>query len=399
MRSELEAEGEGEFLFQIRAVSGAARAGVWRLPHGLVHTPVFMPVGTQATVKTVSGEELVGLGTEIVLANTYHLYLRPGADVVQRLGGLHRFMAWDRPVLTDSGGYQVFSLAALSRISDEGVEFQSHIDGSRHLFTPERVIEIQRALGADVIMAFDECPPGRVSRAEAGVAHERTLRWLARCRGRLHALEAEDGLPHRQLLMPIIQGSTCTDLRVDAVRRVLGSGDWQGIAVGGLSVGESKPDMWHVLEAIEPELPAAMPRYLMGVGYPADLLEGIRRGIDLFDCVAPTRNGRNGTAWVEEEGQVNLKAARFRLDAGPLDPLCDCATCATHSRAYIRHLITAGEVLGLRLLSVHNLRFMIRLAARARAAIVAGEFDRWCNEWLARWAGTTREETTNVEHA
>ena len=399
MEENREFEGEFEGEFEIIASEGAARAGLWRLPHGEVRTPVFMPVGTQATVKTVSGAELVGLGTQIILGNTYHLYLRPGHNVVQQLGGLHGFMNWRRPVLTDSGGYQVFSLAALNRVTEEGVEFQSHIDGSRHLFTPERVIEIQRALGADVIMAFDECPPGQADRHAAIRAHDRTLHWLERCRDRFDALEREDGGKSTQLLMPIIQGSTYADLRIAAVRRVRELGDWKGIAVGGLSVGEAKLDMWTVLEAIEPELPRAVPRYLMGVGYPADLLEAIRRGIDLFDCVAPTRNGRNGTAWVEGEGQVNIKAARFRLDDRPLDPCCDCITCATHSRAYLRHLITAGEVLGLRLLSLHNLRFLIRLMERAREAITAGEFAGWSEQWLARWAGRsrTREETTNVE--
>ncbi len=381
------------FGFDLDATENGARAGRWRLPHGEVRTPVFMPVGTQATVKTVSGDELVELGAQIILGNTYHLYLRPGADVVKRMGGLHGFMSWRRPLLTDSGGYQVFSLAALNRVSDEGVEFQSHIDGSRHLFTPERVIDIQRSLGADVIMAFDECPPGQSGRAAAEAAHERTLRWLARCRDRLRTLEGEDGLPGRQMLMPIVQGSTYPDLRVAAVRQTLEAGDWKGVAIGGLSVGEAKADMWHVLEAVEPELPAGVPRYLMGVGYPDDLLHAIRRGIDLFDCVAPTRNGRNGTAWVEEEGQVNLKAARFRLDDGPLDAACDCATCVTYSRAYLRHLIHAREVLGLRLLSVHNLRFLVRLAERARRAILADEFTAWSEQWLARWAGRTGEET------
>jgi queuine tRNA-ribosyltransferase len=379
------------FEYELTHTEGAARAGTLRLPHGAVQTPAFMPVGTQATVKTVSRDELLDIGAEIVLANTYHLYLRPGHELIRELGGIHRFMNWPRPVLTDSGGFQVFSLGETRRLTEEGVVFQSHVDGSRHLFTPERVMEIQRAIGADVIMAFDECPPGQSSREVAEEAHERTLRWLERCRVRFTALRQEAGPV--QTLLPIIQGSVFPDLRIDAVRRVRQLGDWQGIAIGGLSVGEPKPAMHAVLDAIEPELPPTWPRYLMGVGYPDDLIEAIRRGIDLFDCVAPTRNGRNGTAWVEEEGQVNAKAARFRADERPLDPACDCYTCRTHSRAYIRHLVSAGEHLALRLLSLHNLRFLVRLAERARAEIQAGTFASWSENWLTRFrGGQSREE-------
>jgi queuine tRNA-ribosyltransferase len=378
------------FEYELKGESGAARAGRLTLPHGTVETPAFMPVGTMATVKTATPDELVDLGAEIILSNTYHLYLRPGADIVRQLGGLHRFMRWDRPVLTDSGGFQVFSLASLNRIDDDGVEFQSHVDGSRHRFTPENVIEVQRALGADVIMAFDQCPPGGVSREIAAQASERTLRWLERCRIRFEDLEREDGPRDRQMLMPIIQGSIHPDLRLDALRRTREIGDWHGIAVGGLSVGEPKPRMWEVLETIEPEMPRDVPRYLMGVGYPDDMLEAIRRGIDLFDCVAPTRNGRNGTAWVEADGQVNVKAARFRLDERPLDPHCDCVASRTFSRAYLRHLVAAGEILGLRMLSLHNLRFLVRLGEQARTAIRAGEFEAWSTDWLARWRAGTR---------
>lgn len=372
------------FGYRLEATEGAARAGTFTLPHGEVRTPAFMPVGTQATVKGLSAEEVRGAGAQIMLSNTYHLFLRPGHDVVREMGGLHGFMTWDRPVLTDSGGFQVFSLAKLNEIREDGVQFQSHIDGSRHLFTPERVMEIEAALGADVIMAFDECPPGQADRSVAVAAHERTLRWLERSRKAFDALR-ESGESRDQTLLPIIQGSTFTDLRVDAVRRVREMGDWHGIAIGGLSVGEPKPVMWEVLEAVEPELPRGQPRYLMGVGYPDDLLEGIRRGIDMFDCVAPTRNGRNGTAWVEGEGQVNVKGRRFRLDDGPLDPDCDCSTCRTHSRAYLRHLLVAEEMLALRLLSIHNVRFLIRLGERAREHIMAGDFAGWSEDWLARY--------------
>jgi queuine tRNA-ribosyltransferase len=378
------------FEFRIDAEDGAARAGEYSLPHGAVRTPAFMPVGTQATVKTVSHAELRDLGAEIMLSNTYHLYLRPGHEVVRQLGGLHAFMAWDRPILTDSGGFQVFSLSGSNRVREEGVLFQSHVDGSRHLFTPERVMEVQHALGADIIMAFDECPPGQASRAVAVAAHERTLRWLDRCGDRFRELVAGDGTADRQTLLPILQGSVHADLRVDAARRTLEAGDWTGVAIGGLSVGEPKPGMYAMLEVLEPELPRRLPRYLMGVGYPDDLVEAIRRGIDMFDCVAPTRNGRNGTAWVEDEGQVNAKAARFRVDDRPLDPACDCFTCRTYSRAYLRHLVAANEQLGMRLLSLHNLRFLVRLAERAREAIVEGRLESWADDWLRRFRSRAR---------
>jgi queuine tRNA-ribosyltransferase len=376
------------FGFEIIARDGAARAGRLRLPHGTVNTPAFMPVGTQATVKTVSHVELEALGAEIMLSNTYHLFLRPGHDVVRTMGGLHGFMNWTKPVLTDSGGFQVFSLAATNAITEEGVHFQSHIDGSRHLFTPERVMEIQRALAADIIMAFDECPPGQSSRDVAVAAHERTLRWLERSRRRFLELVADDGLAGQQTLFPILQGSIHADLRRDAARRTLELGDWRGVAIGGLSVGEPKPRTYEMLEVLEPELPPALPRYLMGVGYPDDLVEAISRGIDMFDCVAPTRNGRNGTAWVEDDGQVNVKAARFRTDSQPLDPKCDCFTCRTYSRAYLRHLIAADESLGLRLLSLHNLRFLVRIAEQARAAIGRGDLAAWSADRLARFRRT-----------
>jgi queuine tRNA-ribosyltransferase len=349
-----------------------------------------MPVGTQAAVKTLAPEEVAATGASMILANTYHLFLRPGHETVRELGGLHAFMGWEGPMLTDSGGYQVFSLADINEVGDEGVVFQSHIDGSRHLFTPERVMEIQAALGADVIMAFDECPPGQADRALALEAHERTLRWLERSRSRFLELR-EEGLSRDQTLLPILQGSTFPDLRRDAARRVRELGDWSGVAIGGLSVGEPKPVMYEVLESLEPELPASGPRYLMGVGYPDDLLEAIRRGCDLFDCVAPTRNGRNGTAWIEGEGQINVKASRYRLDRGPLDESCDCYACRRYSRAYIRHLFVAGEVLGLRLLSVHNIRFLVRLAERARERIEAGAFERWSDDWLAAFRAARAE--------
>ncbi len=381
------------FEYEIAARDGHARAGTLTLPHGEVRTPAFMPVGTQATVKTLAPEEVAAAGAQIVLANTYHLFLRPGAELIRDLGGLHGFMNWSRPILTDSGGFQVFSLAQINEVQEEGVVFQSHIDGSRHLFTPERVMDIQRALGADVIMAFDECPPGQAERGVAVEASERTMRWLLRCRERFQEQEREGvrvGPDSRvpapaQTLFPIVQGSTFAELRRGAAHRVAELGPWAGFAIGGLSVGEPKPKMYEMLEVLDPELPGDRPRYLMGVGYPDDLLEAVRRGIDLFDCVAPTRNGRNGTAWTADEGQVNIKAARFRADPGPLDAACDCYTCRNYSRAYLRHLFVASEVLGLRLLSLHNVRFLLRLAERARETIMTGSFAGWADDWLARY--------------
>jgi len=344
-----------------------------------------MPVGTQATVKTLTPEEVDGLGAEIILGNTYHLYLRPGHEVVREMGGLHRFQGWRKPILTDSGGFQVFSLSDINTIEEEGVTFQSHIDGSRHLFTPERVMEIERALGADIIMAFDQCPPGQSSRETATEAFERTLRWLDRCRTRFAELNEEDPGGPEQALFPIVQGGIYPDLRLASTRATLSAGDWHGIAIGGLSVGEPKPTMHAMLEALEPALPEGMPRYLMGVGYPDDLLEGIARGVDMFDCVAATRNGRNGAVWLAGEGQINIKQRRFLTDPGPLDPDCDCYTCRTYTRAYLRHLFVAGEALSMRLLSIHNLRFLVRLAELARKAILAGSYQAWSRAWLERF--------------
>jgi len=373
------------FEFEIHSTDGPARVGTLRLPHGAVETPVFMPVGTMATVKTLTPDEVHALGAQIILNNTYHLYLRPGHEVVREMGGLHRFQVWDRPILTDSGGFQVFSLADIRTISDEGVMFTSHIDGSRHLFTPERVMEIERALGADVIMAFDHCPPGQADRSVAEDASRRTLDWLARCRARFEALEQEDPEGPQQALFPIVQGGVYPDLRVSTGRAIVEMGPWKGVAIGGLSVGEPKPVMYETLDVLHPELPQHLPRYLMGVGYPDDLVEAIGRGVDMFDCVAPTRNGRNGAVWVRGEGQVNIKAARFRTDPGPLDPHCDCYTCRTFSRAYLRHLFIAGEWLSMRLLSLHNVYFLVDLVRQGREAIREGRYRSWSAQWLAEF--------------
>jgi len=293
-------------------------------------------------------------------------------------------MRWDGPILTDSGGYQVFSLAGIRRIHEDGVEFQSHIDGSRHTFTPESVMEVQRKLGADVIMAFDECPPGGCDRATAEDANRRTLAWLARCRARFQLISDQRDVPE-QALFPVLQGNVYDDLRLRHAEQFMDLGPWAGFGIGGLSVGEAKEDMWRVLELLDEVLPADRPRYLMGVGYPDDLLEAVARGCDLFDCVAPTRNARHGTAWTSEEGQVNLKAARFREDTRPIDPGCDCYACARYDRAYLRHLVVSGEWLSVRLLSIHNLRFLVRLGEEARRRIGDGSFHSWQRDWLARY--------------
>ncbi len=378
--------------FRLEATDGAARAGTLSLARGEVPTPCFMPVGTQGTVKALTPEELTAAGARIVLANAYHLLLRPGLETLRAVGGLHRFMRWERPLLTDSGGFQVFSLARINEVDDEGVTFQSHIDGSRHRLTPERSVEIQAVLGSDVSMALDEVPPGGADRRTARQAVERSLRWLERCRRRHEALRAGEaealGLPDGSpgLLFPIFQGAAHQDLRLESLRRTLEIGEWPGLGIGGLSVGEPKEVTLEILEVCEPAMPPGIPRYLMGVGYPEDLVEAVRRGVDMFDCVAPTRNGRNGTAFTSL-GRVNVKVARFAADERPLDPDCDCECCRGYSRAYVRHLFVCDELLGLRLLSLHNLRFLLRLLEDARAAIGEGRYDAWAEDFLARYRG------------
>lgn len=370
------------FHFALERSEGAARAGTLTLPHGTVRTPAFMPVGTHGTVRGLHPDEVRAAGAEIILGNTYHLHLRPGEEVIAALGGLQRFTHWNGPMLTDSGGFQVFSLETLRTISEEGVAFQSHVDGSYRTITPERSMEIQWTLGADIAMQFDHVVPGQAEHALARDGMERSLRWLARGAAR-HALLAREAPEPRQTLWPIIQGGTHADLRAASLKGILDTGDWTGIAIGGLSVGEPKPVMRRVLEELEPSLPQSTPRYLMGVGFPADLIEGIARGVDLFDCVAATRNGRHGTAWTSS-GRVNVRAAANRLSDAPLDADCDCETCRTVSRAYLRHLFVGGEILGLRLVSLHNIRFLIRLAEQARAHILDGTFGSWSDGWLGR---------------
>jgi queuine tRNA-ribosyltransferase len=367
------------FDFRVEARVGAARAGTLSLPHGVVTTPAFMPVGTQGVVRGLHPDDVRRAGAQIILANTYHLHLRPGEDVVREMGGLHRFTTWDRPMLTDSGGFQVFSLEGLRRIAEDGVEFTSHVDGSVRFLTPERATEIQGDLGADIAMAFDHVVPGQAPYPLAREGMERTLRWLERCRRR-HAELADTS----QTLWPIVQGGTHLDLRRASVEGILALGPWTGIAVGGLSVGEAKPIMLAVLDALEPILPPTMPRYLMGVGFPPDLLQGIARGIDLFDCVAATRNGRHGTAWLST-GRVNVRSAGLKGSRDPLDPECDCDTCTTFPRGYLRHLFVVEDILGLRLIALHNVRFLLRLAEQARGHILDGSFDRWSRDWLDRY--------------
>src|SRR5690348_2664908 len=371
------------FSFSIDATEQRARAGVFTTPHGDVATPAFMAVGTLATVKALDPLELEAMGAQMILANAYHLHLRPGDVLVREMGGLHQFMAWPRPILTDSGGFQVFSLASLRTVNEDGVEFRSHIDGSRRRFTPESVMQIERNLGADVIMQFDHVIPGQSDASSARDASDRSVRWLERCARELDCLTRAEPAPP-QALFPIVQGGIHEELRVAAARRIAAAGEWKGFGIGGLSVGEAKPDMYRILEVVDGVLPGDRPRYLMGVGFPEDLVEGVRRGVDLFDCVAPTRIGRNGAAFTTD-GRLNIKRAEYRTDARPLDEECDCAACRRFSRAYVRHLFVADEILGHRLLSLHNVHFLVRLMAVARHMVRAGTFGGWSRDWLARY--------------
>ena len=337
-----------------------ARLGRLHTPHGVIETPIFMPVGTRATVKAMTPEELKDIGSQIILSNTYHLYMRPGHDLIERAGGLHKFMNWDKPILTDSGGFQVFSLGPLRKIKEEGVEFRSHLDGSKHFLSPEKATEIQNALGSDIIMAFDECAPYPADRQYVKNSLERTTRWLERCK-------AAHKYPERQALFGIVQGGMYKDLREQSAREITAI-DLPGYAIGGLSVGEPKEMMYEVLDYTVPLLPEDKPRYLMGVGSPDDLLEGVLRGIDMFDCVLPTRIARNGTA-MTSQGKVVVRNASYAEDFTSLDPECDCYTCRNYTKAYLRHLIKCNEILGARLLTIHNLHFLLKLMENVREAI------------------------------
>ena len=367
------------FRLASEAKAGVARAGSFETSHGTVRTPAFMPVGTQGTVKGLTPEQLREIGPQVVLGNTYHLGLRPGDALVAKLGGLHKFMDWDGPILTDSGGFQVFSLSGLRKITEEGVRFQSHIDGSEHFLSPERSMEIQANLGSDIVMALDECPPGRMERGKLEASMAPTTRWLARCRA--HPLKPHQGL------FAINQGGTHLDLRRRHLAETLdldAKSPFQGFAVGGLSVGEPKPDMNAVLAEFVKELPEDRPRYLMGVGTPEDLLFGIEQGVDLFDCVLPTREARHGRL-LTSRGRLNIKNARHREADLPADPDCACYTCRRFSRAYLHHLLRAGELLAFTLNSIHNLSYTVGLTRAAREALLDGTFLDFARRTRAGW--------------
>lgn len=352
--------------YELQAECDGARAGLLRTPHGTFQTPMFMPVGTQATVKTLTPEELYDMGAQVILSNTYHLFLRPGEDLIKEAGGLHKFMNWKQAILTDSGGFQVFSLSTLRTIKEEGVTFRSHLDGSKHLFTPEKVVSIQRNLNSDIMMVLDECVPAGADHTYTARSLTMTTRWAKRCR---------DAYPKGtagNLLFGIVQGGMFKDLRSESARQLIDL-DFEGYAIGGLSVGESKDVMMEMLYHTAPILPSEKPRYLMGVGTPLDIIKGIDAGVDMFDCVLPTRNARNGTLYTSL-GKLNIKRREFAEDDGPLDPACSCYTCRTFSRAYLRHLYVSQELLSFRLNSIHNLTYFLDTVRGARAAIREG---RW----------------------
>ncbi len=356
----------GEFV--VHSTDGLARQGTLSTAHGDIQTPIFMPVGTQGSVKALSPHDLEEINTQIILGNTYHLYLRPGDELIKRRGGLHQFMRWEKPILTDSGGFQVFSLKDIRKISEQGVEFRSYLDGSKHFFSPEKAVEIQQNLGSDIIMVLDECVGYGADKDYTQKSLERTTRWAARCR------EFHPKGHNSQLLFGIIQGGFFKDLRELSLAQ-LQEIDFDGLAIGGLSVGESTAEMYDILHHIAPLMPKDKPRYLMGVGTPLDILEGIEAGVDMFDCVLPTRNARNGTLFTSQ-GKINIKRAEFREDDSPLDPNCSCYTCRNFSKAYLRHLYTAGEILSYRLNTLHNLAFFLDTVAKARKAIKEQNFSQ-----------------------
>ncbi|MDQ1524777.1 MAG: queuine tRNA-ribosyltransferase [Pyrinomonadaceae bacterium] len=393
------AMGKSALNWQVVAREGEARAGLLQTRRALVETPVFMPVGTAGTVKGMRFESLESpeLDARIILGNTYHLWLRPGAEVIRTCGGLHRFTSWERALLTDSGGFQVWSLGALRKLKEEGVEFRSHVDGSARFLSPEVSMEVQAALGSEIVMAFDECAPGEASHEEARVSLELTARWAARSRRRFDELQREaqgqgdagrtpehhQSVNGEQALFGIVQGAAHADLRRESLARTVEVG-FDGYAIGGLSVGEEKPVMYDTIEMLAPLMPADRPRYLMGVGTPEDLLEAVARGVDMFDCVLPTRNARTGQAFTAR-GKLNIKNARWTTDTRALDPACACSVCRRHSRAYLRHLYTTGEMLGGMLLTHHNLAFFLDTMRRVRQAIRSGDFTRFRREFLERY--------------
>jgi queuine tRNA-ribosyltransferase len=372
--------------FTLRATDGHARLGELETPHGLVQTPTFMPVGTQGAVKATLHRDLAESGAEIILGNTYHLFLRPGDELIAKLGGLHRFMGWDRPLLTDSGGFQVFSLARRCVISEDGADFQSHIDGSRHRLTPERTVDVQARLGSDIAMVLDECLAYPAARDAAAESMQRSVRWAVRCRDRLAQLRtapAPSGVAvsnARQAQFGIVQGGVFRDLRRESAEAMVAIG-FDGYAIGGLSVGEPIDEMYAVVEETTARLPVDSPRYLMGVGTPEDLVECVARGVDMFDCVLPTRNARNGQLFTSL-GRINIRNARYSEDDGPVDPACGCYTCTHHSRAYLRHVHLAGEMTAGALNTLHNLTFYLDTMKRIREAIQLGTFECFRQELL-----------------
>lgn len=358
--------------------NSSARTGIIKTDHGEIQTPVFMPIGTQGAVKTVTPAELKSVKTQIILGNTYHLYLRPGTELINAAGGLHKFMGWNLPILTDSGGFQVFSLARLNKITDEGVEFQSHLDGSKHFLTPEKSMEIQRNLGADIIMAFDECPPGDADEAKIESAVNRTKIWIDKCQRYL-----KDNPPvynWEQTMFPIVQGGVFPELRKRSAEEMIPFAKC-GIAIGGLAVGEEKSAMFDMIELMDELLPKDQPRYLMGVGTPTDLIQAVSRGVDMFDCVIPTRNGRNGQLFTSF-GKVNIRNEKYKFDFNPIDENCTCETCSNFTRAYLRHLFNIKEVLGLRLATIHNLHYFTNLMELMRLHLQKGDFQTWSQDYL-----------------
>lgn len=358
-------------MFTLENTSGQARAGVVHTSHGKIETPIFMPVGTRASVKSLWQEDLEELSAQIILGNTYHLYLRPGHELIEKMGGLHKFMSWSGPILTDSGGFQVFSLSELNKITEEGVTFQSHIDGSYHLLSPEKSMEIQKALGSDIVMIFDECPKLPATKETLRKSLELTLRWAKRCK--------DYQLQDHQHLFGIVQGGLHMDLRSESLERLMEM-DFPGYALGGLSVGEKNEEMVDFLNQFTPKMPQNKPRYLMGVGKPLDILNGIRAGIDMFDCVLPTRNARNGQ-FLTTHGPMNIKNARFITDQAAPDPECECKVCKRYSRSYIRHLFTVGEYLAGQLISYHNIHFYLKMTRQARKAIQEDRFDDYYQQF------------------
>src|SRR5690554_540239 len=368
------------FSFSIAATDGKARTGKITMHRGEIRTPAFMPVGTAATVKAMKPEDVRATGADIILGNTYHLMLRPGAERVAKLGGLHKFMNWDRPILTDSGGYQVMSLSDLTKMSENGVEFQSHLDGSRHMLTPERSMEIQRLLGSDIVMAFDECTKNGATRDEAILSMERSMRWAKRSRD---GFDSEQEHAAKAALFGIQQGSLDKDMRASSAQALIDIG-FDGYAIGGLAVGEGQEAMFGVLDYAPGQLPADKPRYLMGVGKPDDLVGAVERGVDMFDCVLPSRSGRNGQAFTAD-GPVNIRNAQFAEDLGPLDASCTCPVCKTYSRAYLHHLVRSKEILGAMLMTEHNISYYQSLMAGMREAIAVGVFATFASNFRKRY--------------